>query len=77
MIDYDLESHMFKKPLHIFYTDKKHILSSEVSNMDELIELMQYIKNNDWELGVGAISIELQLWFAVAREIGFFKTNDG
>ena len=75
-VDYDLESCIFKEPVQLFYTDGNRPLSREVKNMAELADLLQDIHNHDFQAGIGGFSVEMQLWFALARRAKFFKEEN-
>ena len=73
--EYDLDSYIFKEPVHVFYTDRSQPLSAELKSMADLTDLMGLIKANDWQPGIGPFSIEMQLWFALARRTKFFEAR--
>lgn len=72
MIDYALESFIFKEPLQLIYTGDSHTLYREVATMEDVTDLMEEIHRNKWPNGVGIATIEFQLWFALARKSKFF-----
>lgn len=75
LVDYDLETFIFREPVQLFYTDGKQPLTMEVKNMAEVAELLEHINSNGFQSGIGGFTIELQLWFALARRSKFFKQN--
>lgn len=74
--DFQLDSMVLREPLLLFYTDGMKPLTRSVSNMEEVTDLLTEIQDNGWLPGVGPITIQLQLWFALARFAGMFKPND-
>ena len=72
--DYDLESYIFQEPIQLFYTDGNQPLAMEAKSMADVMALLEEINHNDWVAGIGPFSIELQLWFALARRSKFFKS---
>lgn len=73
ILDYQLDSMIFKEPIVLFYTARDIPLSRVVNNMEELIELKEEIKRNNCHSGVGALSIDFQLWFALALRTKLFE----
>ena len=73
--DFALDSFIFKDPVQLFYSDGKQPLSREVTNMEEVTDLLDEIHDNGWPKGIGPYSIEFQLWFSLARRAKFFKQD--
>jgi hypothetical protein len=73
LVDYALETFIFREPVQLFYTDGSKPLSMEVKTMEDVADLLDYINDNEFQPGIGGFSIELQLWFALARRAKFFK----
>lgn len=67
-----LDELFFKEPLLLFYTADDKVLSQEVGSMADLMKLIGQIHENGWTAGVGAISLEFQLWFVLAWRSNFF-----
>lgn len=71
-----LDELLFKEPLLLFYTADNKVLSYEVSSMADLMGLISQINDNGWTAGVGTISLEFQLWFALAWRSNFFISSN-
>jgi hypothetical protein len=76
MMDYQLDTLVLKEPVLLFFTDGVKPLTRLVANMEEVTDLMSEIQDNGWLPGVGPMTIQLQLWFALARHAGMFKATD-
>jgi hypothetical protein len=74
MKDFDIEGLAFKEPLTLFYTDDKGPKIRVVPSMEELVSLLEEIEDNEWTPGVGALTIQFQLWTVLARKF-LFKTD--
>ena len=75
LVDYSLDGFIFKEPIQLFYTDGTGPLSREVKTMEDVADLLEEIRDNHWPNGIGLYTIEMQLWFALARKTKFFKQN--
>lgn len=73
MKDFKLDTLVFREPLLLFFTDGIKPLTRLVSNMEEVTDLLNEIQDNGWLPGSGPMTIQLQLWFALARHAGMFK----
>ena len=73
--DFQLDKLVFREPLLLFFSDGMKPLTRLVSNMEEVTDLLNEIQDNGWLPGIGSMTIQLQLWFALARFAGMFKSN--
>ena len=76
-LDWRLDKFFFKEPIVLLFTDGARPVSSVVNNMEELTDLMDKIQENKWQAGIGAMTLEFQLWFALARHAKMFEENLG
>lgn len=74
MKDFDIEGLVFKEPLVLFYTTDEGVRTRVVQTMEDLMGLLDEIYQNEWVPGVGGMTIEIQLWTALARKF-LFKTE--